>query len=107
MKTLYKCNRCGRVFDDNDCFERHEKIANSENQRTMFFIQCPNCRCEDLEAGDLCVVCEEGFSVHGLCDSCRVKLKDSLTIIAKALGVSVGKLLNGITCYSDYYHDGL
>lgn len=111
MDTLYKCLDCGAVFYQWDALHREETIPHTEINGPYYehntYDLCPKCGSDDLMAGEPCMLCEDDFSTHGLCDACRDELKDSLTITAKALHVSVGKLLDAMNCYGDYYHDGL
>lgn len=48
---MLKCNRCGKLFEENEIFVRHDEYGQEEC--------CPYCHDSDLEEVTRCHICRE------------------------------------------------
>ena len=71
MKTLYKCQDCGTVFETlTKGFEHHSEI-DPPNIETVYEAICPHCGSDDTITGQACYWCGDGFcEMYDYCDNC-------------------------------------
>ena len=72
---MYKCNSCGCVFDEADLARTNYWSNDFPGEGPVLnysYEVCPSCGCSDLEEGEACAICDEGFAPLGqeVCDDC-------------------------------------
>ena len=91
MKTLYRCQDCGTVFEElTKSFEHHSEI-DPPNIETVQIPVCPACGSDDAITGTACKWCGDGFcDLEQYCDTCMDDL-DAYLSAYRNDGVQVPK----------------
>ena len=84
---MYKCNRCGYLFDEpNVVVERHRELDFMDAE---YIDMCPNCGSGNYEEAYPCEMCGEYHSNDGpLCGDCREDLIYSIRELGNKYGIT-------------------